>query len=319
MTRRDGMSVLVSLLLGWLLLVSPVLQAATETITWIHTDHLGSPVMGRNASGQTVWQQDYGPWGERVAVAGSPGVPEGVGYTGHYEDRPMGLVYAGARWYDPQVGRFLSPDAVRFDVGGVSHFNRYVYANNNPYLYVDPNGEAAHIAIGAVIGGIFGGASYALSTDNFSLSEMIGNVATGAVVGGATAAVPGAIAAGALNFGGRAANVSASLGSAAAAGAMGDVANQIMSGDGVNAGNALIAGGSNVLGMVGGRAAEPFARPLATTRIAAREGLPVQSLSGRTFYIGERAASSHTHAGIQQGIQEAIGGAFSSVVSDKTR
>jgi RHS repeat-associated protein len=152
MTRRDGMSVLVSLLLGWLLLVSPVLQAATETITWIHTDHLGSPVMGRNASGQTVWQQDYGPWGERVAVAGSPGVPEGVGYTGHYEDRPMGLVYAGARWYDPQVGRFLSPDAVRFDVGGIHHFNRYAYAYLNPYRFIDPDGNQSREAAWAALG-----------------------------------------------------------------------------------------------------------------------------------------------------------------------
>jgi RHS repeat-associated protein len=302
-----------------LAMLPSITTAATETITWIHTDHLGSPIAGRNAVGETTWEQAYAPWGERQPVAGVPQAPAGVGYTGHVYDEQVGLIYAGARWYDPAMGRFISPDAVRFDVGGIWHFNRYVYANNNPYLYIDPNGEAAHIAIGAVIGGVFGGASYALSADNFSLSEMVGNVATGAIVGGVTAAVPGAIAAGALNFGGKAANAAASLGTAAAAGSVGDAANQFMAGGTVDAGQALAGGGLNIIGVGAGRMAQPGARLAATTHIAAREGLPVQSLSGRTFYVGARSASSHTHEGFQQVLQNTIGGISSSILNENVR
>ena len=44
-----------------------------------------------------------------------------------------------ARYYDPLIGRFYSNDPVGFR--DVHSFNRYAYANNSPYKYVDPNGE----------------------------------------------------------------------------------------------------------------------------------------------------------------------------------
>ena len=117
--------------------------AATETITWIHTDHLGSPIAGRNAAGETTWEQAYAPWGERQAVAGVPQAPAGVGYTGHVHDEQVGLIYAGARWYEPSIGRFISPDVVRYKDHSGHSFNRYAYANNGPYIYTDPNGAWA--------------------------------------------------------------------------------------------------------------------------------------------------------------------------------
>jgi len=45
-----------------------------------------------------------------------------------------------ARYYDPVIGRFYSNDPVGFT--NVHTFNRYAYANNNPYRYIDPNGES---------------------------------------------------------------------------------------------------------------------------------------------------------------------------------
>jgi uncharacterized protein RhaS with RHS repeats len=44
-----------------------------------------------------------------------------------------------ARYYDPVIGRFYSNDPVGFS--NVHNFNRYAYANNNPYRYVDPDGR----------------------------------------------------------------------------------------------------------------------------------------------------------------------------------
>lgn len=120
-------------------LISVQVEAEQATITFIHSDHLGSPVLGRDMNGNTVWQAEYGPWGELLSVSGE--VPDDAGYTGHYREQEIGLVYAGARWYDPELGRFMSSDPVRFFTGNPLSFNRYKYANNNPYLFIDPTGN----------------------------------------------------------------------------------------------------------------------------------------------------------------------------------
>ena len=52
-----------------------------------------------------------------------------------------------ARYYDPVIGRFYSNDPVgtlgHLDYGNIQGFNRYAYANNNPYGYTDPDGQTA--------------------------------------------------------------------------------------------------------------------------------------------------------------------------------
>jgi len=49
-----------------------------------------------------------------------------------------------ARYYDPVIGRFYSNDPVGYTTQNpVMSFNRYLYVNNNPYKYTDPNGEYA--------------------------------------------------------------------------------------------------------------------------------------------------------------------------------
>ncbi|MDY7537168.1 RHS repeat-associated core domain-containing protein [Undibacterium sp. 5I1] len=53
-----------------------------------------------------------------------------------------GLTYMQQRYYDPAAGRFLSEDPVLTDANTGTGFNRYVYASNNPYRYIDPNGRA---------------------------------------------------------------------------------------------------------------------------------------------------------------------------------
>tara|TARA_R110002167_G_scaffold137654_1_gene324708 strand:+ start:229 stop:804 length:576 start_codon:yes stop_codon:yes gene_type:complete len=52
-----------------------------------------------------------------------------------------------ARYYDPVIGRFYSNDPV--GMTDIHTFNRYAYANNNPYKYTDPDGEAAQLVIKA--------------------------------------------------------------------------------------------------------------------------------------------------------------------------
>jgi RHS repeat-associated protein len=59
-------------------------------------------------------------------------------YVGKRYDASSGLVYFGKRFYDPSLGRWLTPDPL----GAVDHSNLYQYVFNNPYLYYDPNGES---------------------------------------------------------------------------------------------------------------------------------------------------------------------------------
>ena len=48
----------------------------------------------------------------------------------------------GARYYDPVIGRFMGVDPKGVDPENIYSFNRYAYANNNPYKYVDPDGHS---------------------------------------------------------------------------------------------------------------------------------------------------------------------------------
>ncbi|WP_148667899.1 RHS repeat-associated core domain-containing protein, partial [Mizugakiibacter sediminis] len=63
------------------------------------------------------------------------------GYTGHETDAATGLVYAQQRYYDPVLGRFLSADPVAANGGSGANFNRFRYADGNPYRYTDPDGR----------------------------------------------------------------------------------------------------------------------------------------------------------------------------------
>jgi RHS repeat-associated protein len=106
-------------------------------VKYQHTDALGSPVAVTNASGQLIERMDYEPWG---AIIGKPN-HNGIGYTGHVMDAATGLTYMQQRYYDQSIGRFLSVDPVTADGGTGANFNRYKYAANNPYRFVDPDGR----------------------------------------------------------------------------------------------------------------------------------------------------------------------------------
>jgi RHS repeat-associated protein len=118
---------------------APVIGAAVTT--YLHTDHLGSVVAASDADGDVLWRRQYTPYG--MPLGHEPGDGERKGYTGHPHDRELGLIYMRARYYDPMLGRFLSPDPLRFVEDNPMSFNRYDYANGNPYRYWDPDGREA--------------------------------------------------------------------------------------------------------------------------------------------------------------------------------
>ena len=111
-------------------------------VSYVHTDALGSPVARTNAAGQTLGTRTrYEPYG--ATAAGDN--PQGIGFTGHVNDADTGLVYMQQRYYDPLAGRFLSVDPVVTDQKTGDHFNRYEYAESNPYKFKDPDGRAPQL------------------------------------------------------------------------------------------------------------------------------------------------------------------------------
>ncbi|MEW6608849.1 MAG: RHS repeat-associated core domain-containing protein [bacterium] len=95
---------------------------------YYHNDHLGSARVISDKDGKVVEQIFYYPFGGGGPVGGPT-------FTGKELD-DSGLFYFGARYYDPALGRFISPDPVQ-----VPGDNLYVYCANNPLRYVDPDGE----------------------------------------------------------------------------------------------------------------------------------------------------------------------------------
>lgn len=109
---------------------------ATDTVYYYYTDTLHSAEVVTDATGNVVERTYYAPYGQ---VLNRP-MRDGPGYTGQEEDPATGLVYMQQRYYDAQSGRFLSIDPVQpTDSGG--NFNRYWYANDNPYRFTDPFGK----------------------------------------------------------------------------------------------------------------------------------------------------------------------------------
>src|SRR5690606_24446591 len=114
---------------------------AGEKITYIHNDALGSPVAATNQQGQVIWRETYRPHGQRTTNAAASANNK-VWFTGKQEESALGINYFGARWYHPEVGRFLVIDPVGVSPDNIHSFNRYGYANNNPYGFVEPDGRA---------------------------------------------------------------------------------------------------------------------------------------------------------------------------------
>ena len=138
-------------------------EAGIKSIYQITRDNLGSALLYENKVG-VHYEFSYSPWGVRTHVGDEthfylPGedinCPFYRTYTGHEDLWMFGLLNANARLYSPYLGRFVSPDPLLNCEGGAWDYNPYVYANNNPYKYIDRNGEFPWILVGAILGAGF--------------------------------------------------------------------------------------------------------------------------------------------------------------------
>ena len=125
----------------------------------MHRDHLKTIRLISNASGAQSERANYTPYGSQF-----PGLLQSKGFIGEKFDPETGLQYLHARYYDPVLGRFLTPDDWDPNKEGVGT-NRYAYAWNDPVNKSDANGHVFGIDnfAGAVAGLLEGAATEAFS------------------------------------------------------------------------------------------------------------------------------------------------------------
>ncbi len=186
-----------------------------DTLYYVHKDHLGSILAISNNKNDDVQLQNFDAWGRYrnpntwTYSNSSRITATNRGFTGHEHLLDCNLINMNGRVYDPFVGMFLSPDNYVQSPSSTQNFNRYAYCLNNPLIYTDPSGEIvwAPIIIGAVIGTYMGG-TMANNGDytpwdngagdgswDFSSGKTWGYMLGGAVVGGLSGYVGGAVAA----------------------------------------------------------------------------------------------------------------------------
>jgi RHS repeat-associated protein len=124
----------------------PGLPAASSSNVHMHlqlTDGLGSTsyVLDQGTS-EVVEAISYLPYGGIDSDWRSPrwqSPREDARFTGQWDNAEVGLVYMHARYYSPQLGRFISPDPKTIH-GAKGHLNPYAYAHGSPFRFNDPTG-----------------------------------------------------------------------------------------------------------------------------------------------------------------------------------
>ena len=111
-----------------------------ERVRHFHVDHLGTPRLITGNGGVRIAEKTYTPFGRKVSAVTADF--EQLEFTAHERDTPS-LDYMHARYYQPDLGRFLSvdPKERRMPLSNPQMWNRYAYALNSPLNFVDLDGE----------------------------------------------------------------------------------------------------------------------------------------------------------------------------------
>ncbi len=129
-------------------LVSQRSNKANQTAQeyYFHYDYRGSVVAISDSSGDVVARYGYTPFGTRYDALEfaeqNQAITTPFGYNGRdgVITDANGLIYMRARYYSPELRRFVSKDPIRGDISDLGSLNRYVYVGSDPVNFVDPSG-----------------------------------------------------------------------------------------------------------------------------------------------------------------------------------
>jgi RHS repeat-associated protein len=135
--------------LGLMAMVTPA-----NAVYIYHFNAVGSTIAMTDSSQAMVNKYAYDPFGN-IAANSIENVQQPFKFVGEFGvmTEPNGFCYMGARYYDPQVGRFISEDPIGFEGGDV---NLYNYVGANPVNRIDPSGESSAIVGFEGFAGAFG-------------------------------------------------------------------------------------------------------------------------------------------------------------------
>jgi len=108
-----------------------------------------------NTSGvkQVSYNYDaFGNFTQTVHVSGTKATYNCLLYRGYYYDSETEFYYLNSRYYDPNTCRFISADGYVSTGQGLLGYNMFAYCNNNPVMYVDPNGDIGFLAGAFLVG-----------------------------------------------------------------------------------------------------------------------------------------------------------------------
>ena len=115
----------------------PLAQFRSAVASYYQQDGIGSVSALTNSTGLVASSYTYDSFGKLTASTGTLTNP--FQYTGREFDQETGIYQYRARYYDPQIGRFISEDALR------TPGNLYPYVSNSPLNWVDPTGNTKQI------------------------------------------------------------------------------------------------------------------------------------------------------------------------------
>ena len=114
----------------------PVSIITGGSINFIHNDHLGTPQQITDGTQAIVWKADYTSFGE--ATITTELITNNLRFPGQYYDEETNLHYNYFRYYDPQLGRYITSDPIGLRAGS----NTYLYVGANPFKWIDYFGLA---------------------------------------------------------------------------------------------------------------------------------------------------------------------------------
>jgi RHS repeat-associated protein len=173
------------------------ISGSTRVTKALHLDALGSPAIETSQSGAVAAVRQYDAWGQYRNGTAPGSTDMKLGYTGHQYDVETGLVYARARYYDADYGRFLPRDSVEGALVSAPTLHRFAYVQGNPLRYSDPSGNCPNClaaGIGAGIGFALGFGAALLDGKSVGDAALVG--LGGAAFGGLTGLTMGASLAG---------------------------------------------------------------------------------------------------------------------------
>jgi RHS repeat-associated protein len=126
------------------LINTPIASSDTnqEGVIAIHTDRRHAPMMATDEQGKVIWQAEYDAWGKvipetlREERGNQNTLKINLRLPGQWQDQATGLYYNYQRDYNPDTGRYLTPDPLGFPDGA----DPYAYVNNDPLNKLDPLG-----------------------------------------------------------------------------------------------------------------------------------------------------------------------------------